>query len=73
MKHMMIDSSTMLEVRTIIQLAETFSSKVAGRARAEDDMDLADEARKLEVLCFHSAADLQDQCANWIKRFDENG
>ncbi len=72
-KYILIDCATLLEVRTIIQMTETFSSKVAGRARAEDDEDLAEEAWKLETLCFASAAELQEQCANWIKRFDENG
>lgn len=72
-KYILIDCATLLEVRTIIQMTETFSSKVAGRARAEDDQDLADEAWKLETLCFASAAELQEQCANWLKRYDENG
>lgn len=72
-KYILIDCGTLLEVRTIIQMTETFASKVAGRARAEDDEDLAQEAWKLETLCFASAAELQDQCAKWLKSYDENG
>ena len=70
---MLLNSATVLEVRTIIQLAEQFASKVADIARAEDEEQLADEASKLESLCFASAAELQQECADWVKRFDENG
>jgi hypothetical protein len=65
--------ASVLQSKVTLQLAENFADKVNDAARAEGNLDLADEAAKLSNMLFSAIAELQLECADYYKRFDENG